>query len=73
MLTTILTDIVTAITTLITGFAGALVDGFEAVFVSGTGSDMTVSTTGTWIIALLGVSLAFAVFRWVLGLVRAKS
>lgn len=73
MLTTILTSIVTAITTMISGLASALVSGFESVFITGTGAEASLSTTGTWIIALLGIALAFGVFRWVMGLARSRS
>ena len=68
MVTEIVSTIVGMVTGLLQGLGTGIVDFFEALFLDGT----KISSLGTWIIALLGLSVALGAVAWVSTLIRGR-
>ena len=66
------TEIVSTITSMVTGLLGGLGEGivgfFEALFMDGE----VISSLGVWVIALLGLSVALGAVAWVSTLIRGQ-
>lgn len=65
----IMTEIIELLTSGITGVASGVGQGLsnlaQSIFMTGTGSEATLSTFGTLIIIFAGISLALTLCRWV--------
>lgn len=71
-----LAEIIETIITSVTGFAGGLgegtVDFFNSIFTQTVGDVTTISNLGIFIMALLGLTIALAIVRWVSSLIRGN-
>lgn len=70
----IITALIEAITSFVTGMSGAFVDAFQNIFMVQTDGAFTgISDLGLFLIVMLGVSLGYGVIRYVVGLFRREA
>lgn len=67
----IVETLVSGITGVASGVGAGLSSLAEAIFMTGTGDQQTMSTFGILIIAFAGISLALALCRWVVNFVTS--
>lgn len=62
--------IVEAFTSTVTGLGGGLVEGAETLVYVGAGDSKTLSTLILVVFTLAGFSIGFAIIKWLLGLMK---
>lgn len=69
-MTELVATIVESIQSFLTGLGSSIVSLAESLFFTGTGETKTLTTFALVVFTLTGVSIAFAIAKWVLGLVK---
>lgn len=71
----IVTTIITALTSFVTGLGGAFVDAFQRLFmIAGeNGSYSGINDLGIFILVFFGISIGYGVIRWITGLFRREA
>lgn len=71
----IVTVIIEAITSFVSGLGGAFLEAFQHIFmVQGTeGTFSGLNDLGIFILVFFGISLGYGVIRWITGLFRRES
>lgn len=75
MASEIVTTIITAITSFVSGMGGAFVDAFQHLFMieGAEGQFSGLNNMGIAILVFAGVSLGYGVIRWITGLFRREA
>ena len=75
MASEIVTTIITAITSFVTGLGGAFLSAFQNLFmIEGTGGTFDgLNQLGIFVLVFFGISLGYGVIRWITGLFRSNA
>ena len=71
IMTQILQILFAGLTTTATSMGGAIVAMVQAVFLTGTGENITLNIFGQLVVVFAGISLALQLFRWSLGFITS--
>jgi hypothetical protein len=71
----IVSTIITAITSFVSGLGSAFLQGFQSLFmVQGTGGTYEgLNDLGIFVLVFFGISLGYGVIRWITGLFRREA
>lgn len=75
MASEIVTTIITAITSFVSGIGGAFVEAFQHLFMieSTEGAFSGINDLGIFVLVFFGISLGYGVIRWITGLFRKEA
>lgn len=75
MASEIVTTIITAITSFVSGLGGAFLEAFQNLFmVQGSGGTYEgLNDLGIFVLVFFGISLGYGVIRWITGLFRREA
>ena len=78
MASEIVTTIITAITSFVSGLGGAFLTAFQTIFMIATTTDGVTTYSGLnplgiFILVFFGISLGYGVIRWITGLFRREA
>lgn len=75
MASEIVTIIITAITSFVSGIGGAFVEAFQHLFMieGAEGAFSGINDLGIFVLVFFGISLGYGVIRWITGLFRREA
>lgn len=73
MITSIFTDIATGLGSLVPAFFGALLEGFETLFITGTGESIALTPVGQIAVVFIVIGMTYKIMPTVVGWLRLRA